>query len=705
MNIKTCADIIAVLPEAILLLDSGGNVLSANSAALTLLKREKTQVENRPVASLLTSLDETKVQPNLKRWLSSKKSTPTKLNFLVDNISCNMTCAGNLIIPQQDGCNALVMLRLTENKSQISAFQALTTKTQQQEKEIRLRRKTEKELEEKERKARMILNAASDAIFGVDESLHCIFANKVCLDILGCHSLEEINDHGIFNILYPVSGNATEQEVFQRLLDAHHQKHSHDSQDATFKTLSKSLISVELTLVPYSDMNGNSGSVITFRDISVRKTTEAQLIRSQQSLKQAQSIANIGSWEWDLQHEEIYWTDQVYRILDLEPQLFRPDYNAFLAFVPKEERAGLDKAIQDFKAQLQGELNIEHSVLESNGTTKIVNLRAKLFNDDNGKPTKIIGSIQDITEKKLAEEEIRSLNADLELRVEERTAALNTSNVALQQSLDQLQQTQHQLVESEKMAALGGLVAGVAHEINTPVGVSVTAASHLSTKLNTYKQKYLADELTCDDFERLIDSSSKACGLILNNLERAANLISSFKKIAVDQTSDEPRKLNMRQYLDEIISSLTPQLKRLNPDIQIDCDESLNFYTHPGAISQVLTNLVMNSIVHGFEEPTGRKETISISVEHDNNNVTIHYLDNGKGLNEEQKAKIFNPFFTTKRDSGGSGLGMHIVYNLVSQTLQGTITLILNQQEGVGFIITFPLHTDAQQRGVRESAL
>lgn len=690
MDINHHSEIISALPDAIVLFDPTGEILDVNQSATNLLQRSRDELIGSPLPALLN--DRSQLSKRIHKWSTAKDRSPDMLNFIIDDAVTPLNCQGSAVDRGNGHAPELFLLKIALNDN--NSNEALNARIAELEEEVLEHRRIQNELTRSEKQVRMLLDSTGDAIFGVNTQQQCTFANKACLKKLGYQSVEELNEQGILNLLEPENEYPEGLEAYQQLKQAHQKNHPYKSDNGVFRTQSGKHIQVEFILHPIIQNNTHQGSVITFQDVTTRKTTENQLIRSQNSLEQAQSIANIGSWEWDLQHEEIYWTDEVYRILDLEPQLFRPDYNAFLAFVPREERVKIDKAIQDFKAQLKGELNIEHRVLKSDGEAKIVNLRAKLFNDEQGNPIKIIGSIQDITEKKLAEEEIRSLNAELEQRVEQRTSELHTSNIALQYSIDQLQQTQDQLVESEKMAALGGLVAGVAHEINTPVGVSVTAASHLSTKLRAYKEKYLTDELTCYDFERLIDSSSKACDLILNNLERAANLISSFKKIAVDQTSDAPRKLNMRQYLDEIVSSLTPKLKRLNPDIHIECDESLNFYTHPGAISQVLTNLLMNSIVHGFEEPIGRKETIHINVKNDDKSVTVQYLDNGKGLNEEQKAKIFNPFFTTKRDNGGSGLGMHIVYNLVSQTLQGKITLNREQREGVGFTITFPLHTE-----------
>lgn len=296
----------------------------------------------------------------------------------------------------------------------------------------------------------------------------------------------------------------------------------------------------------------------------------------------------------------------------------------------------------------------------------------------------LFGRALSSSEKVAYERELEHINANLEKIIEDRT-------VELEQTITDLHSTQAHLVESEKMAALGGLVAGVAHEINTPIGVSVTAASHFSLKLKTCREKYQNNELTHEDFEKLLNSAEKSSSLVMSNLERASNLIRSFKRIAVDQTHDDPREIMMFEYMDEIISSLTPNLKRLDPTIAIECDSNLAVFTHPGAISQIITNLVINSLHHGFDEPLGRKETIRLNITQENNYIHITYQDNGKGIAKDKCAKIFDPFYTTKRNEGGSGLGMHIVYNLVSQTLGGRIQLNSDTNQGVKFKITFPV--------------
>lgn len=294
---------------------------------------------------------------------------------------------------------------------------------------------------------------------------------------------------------------------------------------------------------------------------------------------------------------------------------------------------------------------------------------------------------REIVERKKAEEALQKLNEDLEDRVKQRTRELQTTNSSLENSIKVLKDTQKQLVQSEKMASLGGLVAGVAHEINTPIGVCVTTASYLTDRTNHYTRLYKEKALTRNDFEDYLGNASQCGEIIMSNLNRAANLIKSFKKVAVDQSSDEVREFNIKEYLQEILQSLTHELKSQSHEIKLECPDNLKLRTHPGAIYQIITNLIMNSIHHGFEDL--KRGLIHITVFSDDG-INISYRDNGIGLTQEVSSKIFEPFFTTKRNQGGSGLGMYIVYNLVTQTLGGEIQCQSTPNEGVNFMIQFP---------------
>jgi signal transduction histidine kinase len=259
----------------------------------------------------------------------------------------------------------------------------------------------------------------------------------------------------------------------------------------------------------------------------------------------------------------------------------------------------------------------------------------------------------------------------------------------LSQAVEDLRATQSQLVEAEKMAALGGLVAGVAHEINTPVGVGVTAASLLEDKTIAFREVYQRGNMKRSDLEKYLHTAEQSGSMLLKNLKRAAELIQSFKQVAVDQSSEERRKFKVKAYLKEILVSLRPRLKRTQHTIQINGDEDLTLDSFPGVFSQIVTNLVMNSLIHAYEPDEWGQ--ITFYFEQEDGRLNFEYGDDGRGIPEENLSKIFEPFFTTGRGQGGSGLGLHIVYNLVTQKLDGTIRCESKVGVGTRFIIEVPL--------------
>ncbi|WP_159581648.1 sensor histidine kinase [Alteromonas sp. KUL106] len=289
-----------------------------------------------------------------------------------------------------------------------------------------------------------------------------------------------------------------------------------------------------------------------------------------------------------------------------------------------------------------------------------------------------------------AEEQHRKLNASLEDMVNHRTTALKDANQELIQTLEKLHQFQRQIVQNEKMASLGDMVAGVAHEVNTPIGLGVTASTMMLDRLEVIQKDFENKTLKASAMKRFLDESKENLNIIYRNLNRAAELISSFKQVAVDQTSESSRSFCVVQLVNEILLSLQPRLKKLKHNINVNCDPTLNVETKAGPINQILINLIMNSVIHGFESM--EEGTIDISAELvSDNKLKLVYTDNGKGIPPEIRKRIFDPFVTTKRGQGGSGLGMHLVYNLVTQALNGSISITSEEGQGVEFVIIFPV--------------
>ena len=282
------------------------------------------------------------------------------------------------------------------------------------------------------------------------------------------------------------------------------------------------------------------------------------------------------------------------------------------------------------------------------------------------------------------ERDLQETRDQLAQEVAEKTRA----NEDLEQALQDLRMAQAQLVQSEKLASLGSLVAGVAHEINTPVGVGVTAASTLQDWAERLEQRHQEGGVSPAELESFVAVARESTQILLKNLQRAADLIQSFKQVAVDQASGERRRFALRNYIEEVLLSLAPRLNRSPHRVSVECPPGLVVDTYPGALAQILTNLIGNSLAHGF--PPGRTGAIRITARSDRDDVVLRYADDGVGIPPENMPHIFDPFFTTKRGTGGSGLGLHIVYKLATQTLGGSIAADDNAGHGVAFELRFP---------------
>lgn len=265
---------------------------------------------------------------------------------------------------------------------------------------------------------------------------------------------------------------------------------------------------------------------------------------------------------------------------------------------------------------------------------------------------------------------------------------LITTNKELKDSIFELSKAKERLLESEKMASLGMLSAEVSHEVNTPIGISITSTSYLLDMLVRLKKDLNQQKLSKKNIESFIENAHQSTKLLTTNLNRASELITSFKHVAVDQTSDRVRLIVVAKYLDEIIQSLHPKLKKTNHCIKVHCDDSIEISSHPGAIAQIIINLIVNSIIHGFENINRGEITINISLHQQT--LYLEYRDNGHGLTPEGFKKLFIPFYTTKGNHGGTGLGTHIIHNLVVDTLNGSIEVKNEDGKGLSYHIEFP---------------
>jgi len=281
----------------------------------------------------------------------------------------------------------------------------------------------------------------------------------------------------------------------------------------------------------------------------------------------------------------------------------------------------------------------------------------------------------------------RRLVSDIDHRIEAEKN-LRQSNDELSRALDSLKFAQESLVQSEKFASLGSLVAGVAHEINTPVGVAVTGASFLLEESQKIGRLVSDGQIRKSEILQFISSVSEGSQLVLKNAERAAHLIHSFKQVAADETSEARRVFDLRGYLDEVLTSLLPKYKKSRIKVVFSCPEGVEMDTYPGLLAQVLTNLITNALTHGFDE--GGQGEISIRASAEEKWTIIECANDGKIIPSEHLTRIFEPFFTTRRSDGGTGLGLNIVFNIVTQRLGGTIGVHSEAGKGTTFTVRIP---------------
>jgi len=280
-----------------------------------------------------------------------------------------------------------------------------------------------------------------------------------------------------------------------------------------------------------------------------------------------------------------------------------------------------------------------------------------------------------------AKQRLIDVNQELESRVEQRTAQLKAE-------IEERRAAQLSMMQAEKMAALGGLIAGVAHEVNTPVGVGVTAASHLHDSVRAFDEIYREGKMRRADLEELLQTARQSASILEINLSRASELIKSFKQVAVDQTGGEIRDVDLGTYLKEILTSLRPLFKNRAVEVVADIPDSFPVTLQAGAVAQIMTNLVTNALLHAFDEAD--KGEIRVIATRNDDMINLRFSDDGRGMTPEVTARVFDPFFTTRRGKGGSGLGLHIVYNLVTQVLQGEIRCESKVDHGTDFFLRFP---------------
>jgi PAS domain S-box-containing protein len=517
---------------------------------------------------------------------------------------------------------------------------------------------------QQERLFRVLIEQNSELISIVDQRGNFIYFSPVHEKVLG-FSKDYLWEQGVLRLIH----QDDRRIAWKNLNEARNNPGSdvripmirlrcHDGRWLMFEVIIKDLQHVD----------GINGIVISARDITERHRAEKDV----RNFKTIADRANYGTLITDMDGIIIYVNEAMANMHDLSV----------------DEIVGWGQSVFHTTSQYMQLTEVTQEILrdglivsreiwhaKKDGTEFPSLMSGSVVADDEGEPMFISTTYIDISELKKKEEEIRQFNVTLEDRVEKRTRALK--------------ETQAQLVESEKMASLGGLVAGVAHEINTPVGVGVTAASHLGEQTQRINRLFDSGQMKKSDLMEYLELCAEASKLLSINLERAAGLIQSFKKVAIDQSTDDIRCTNLESCLKTTLESLHPSTRRVISEATVDCPGDIELMVNPGDISQILTNLVMNSMAHGF---SGRNNgRITVEVVYEGEALVWYYRDDGSGMTAEVMSKIFEPFFTTRPSMDNSGLGMHIVYNIVTQKLGGSLSCSSEEGQGVEFRIQLPL--------------
>ena len=319
----------------------------------------------------------------------------------------------------------------------------------------------------------------------------------------------------------------------------------------------------------------------------------------------------------------------------------------------------------------------EEEYIDSSGTMRQWLVNKLPLRGSDGNIKQIVTVALDIGERKRNELEMRK------------------AKDAAEATLQHLRETQNSLIEAEKLAALGRLVAGVAHEVNNPVGISLTVASSLERKATVFAEEVARGDLRRSSLNEFVETSRSAASQLVGNLNRAAELIQSFKQVAADRSYSDQRTFNLSDLTDQVVMSLRPGIRKQNLTLKVECEQGLMMNSYPGPYGQVLTNLFLNSVAHAF--PDGGAGEVNIKVRASGeNHVEVLYSDNGCGMTPDIRRRAFDPFFTTRREEGGTGLGLHIVYSIVTSRLGGQIHLESEPGTGTRVQMILPRNAPAE---------
>ena len=534
------------------------------------------------------------------------------------------------------------------------------------------RKKIEAALQASEATYRTLIDHAPEAILVLDVAHDARFieVNKHAVQLFG-HTQEELLGKTPVELSKPVQPDGRSAESAAADYIAQALGGAETRFEWTCRHASGRDIPCEIHLVRLPDIDGKIHLRSSITDITERKAAQAAILRERNFLQAL--LESIPTPVFYKNRAGVYMgcNEAFLSIMKMERQDIIGREVA--DWLPPH----LAKIYQEKDEELYsgtGRQVFEKLINEHLGEPRHVVFHRAVFKDPDGDIGGVIGVMLDVTELQKTRIALEELNRVLESRVSERTS--------------ELQQAMKHLIQSEKLAALGNLVAGIAHELNTPIGNIVTVASTLKDETSSFHKRLSSGTIRRSEALASAALMQQAGEMIENNAVRGAKLISDFKQVAVDQSSARRRTFDLRDTIEEVMTTLHPMLKRTTHKIDIDIPEKIELDSYPGPIEQIITNLIANSLIHGLDDrATGN---IIISARSENHTVILDYSDDGRGMDEDTLAQIFDPFYTTKLGQGGSGLGLYIVYNLVTGVLGGKINAISSPGTGARFHMRLP---------------
>lgn len=688
--------------EGIALIDDQGNITSANPKYIQILE------------------DQLKSQASIS---SDSKSNPTNL------LPCNITFPKNHKIASAwtgivSHCYSPALkvdIKTTivphdDINSQIMGYLLLIS-------EPELNSDSSLLLEANETHLRQIISNYPQPIIVIDKNHRVVQWNSACEQFIGLTEEEMIGTNDQWKAFYPskrpimadIILDGGSQALMSEFYQGKYKKSrfvegTYEAEDF-FPHMGKNGRWLYFTASAIKDSDGTViGAIESLIDITERKQAEAEVQLLNIELNQLIETYPQPILVLNKNHEITHWNRASERVLGFAAEEMIGTKNQWKPFYPSErpimadmvmEHEGGLELIQSFYSGkyrqspfIPGAFecedyfpNMKSKNQDQEG--RWLHFTASAIRNESGEIVGAIESLIDVSERKEAESEVRKLNDELEQRVLKRTSELNQANADLHKAMTQL-------VNAEKLASLGSLVAGIAHELNTPIGNINTVSSTLQEKASEFDQVIKSGTLKKSVLVNFLQVLSDSTQLMQKSSYKAAELISHFKQVAVDQTSVRRRKFDLQETINETITSLGPTLKKTNYELKAKIPECILMDSFPGPIEQIFTNLVHNSLMHGFEHR--EHGSISIECRIQDSEVIMIYKDDGIGIPEDIHKKAFDPFFTTKLGSGGSGLGLYIIYNLVTVVLGGEIELESNVGDGVEFCITLPLEAPYSQK-------